>query len=263
MRLANHARNDEPFDDGEVAAAVAETLTEPLTADAWGAARAVEEIAENAPDRLDGHTSDLVRVVERYGDPEARGEDKETGVFEHAVRALRHADPSAALEVDEAVAPTVRQGDPMLAAAVVELFRAAVEAGETVPEAFVQEVFYRVGRSPNDYVMSVGGEFLEAVVLAGGETAPDAFEAFGVLLQEDQDDMTVVLGDRLVGLARDHEAAIPAAADVAMVGRALAERRGEVGVPDEEFTEAIEALERVSGAEFDTGGSVLDILPWR
>jgi len=158
VRLSNRARNGEEFDDADVEAAVAETLTEPLSVDAWGAARAIEEIAENAPGRLDGHTSDLVRVVERYGDPEALGEDKEAGVFEHAVRALRHADPSAALDVDEAVAPTVRQGDPLLAAAVVELFQAAVEAGETVPEAFVQEVFYRVGRSPNDYVMSVGGE---------------------------------------------------------------------------------------------------------
>jgi hypothetical protein len=204
-----------------------------------------------------------VRVVRRYGAPDDRDGDRAEGVFEHAVGALRHAAPSAAAEVQEAVAPTVREGKPMLAATTMELFRAAVEAGAEIREATVEQVFYRVGRSPNDYVMSVGGEFLEAVVLAGGEAAPDAFEAFGVLLREDQDDMTVVLGDRLVGFVTEHEAQIPAAADVAMVGEALAERRGEVGVPDEEFSAAIEALERVSGAEFDAEGSVLDVLPWR
>lgn len=232
VRLSNRARNDEPVDDGDIRAAFDAVVGE----EDMGAARALQTIAERDPDRLAAYTDDLQAALETCSDGTVRS-NLYTVLKE--VSAVRSTLP---FEVADELVATIRQGDPLLAAEGIAALTASVRAGQALPEEFVQEVFYRVGRSPNDYVMSIGGEFLRAVVEAGGDNAVPAFEAFGVLLEEDQSDMTVVLGQVLVDLLLEAPEAVPADADTAMVRAALAQRREETGLPDNELTTALETL---------------------
>ncbi len=232
VRLSNRARDGEPVDEGDIRAVFDAVLTEDM-----GAARALQTIAENDPDRLAAYTDDIQAAFEACSDGTVRS-NLYTVLKE--VSAVR---PTLPFEVADELVRTIRQGDPLLAAEAIAALTASVKAGQTLPEEFVQEVFYRVGRSPNDYVMSVGGEFLRTVVEAGGDNAVPAFEAFGVLLAEDQSDMTIVLGQVLVDLLLESPEAVPADADTDVVREALAQRREETGLPDDELTTALETLE--------------------
>ncbi len=231
ITLSNRIRDGDRVDDGEIRAAFDAVLEE----SDMSAARALQTLAEADPKRLTAYTDDLQQAFETCSDGTVR-----SNLFT-ILKEVTAERPTLPFEVTDTLIATIRQGDPLLAAEGIAALTAAVRAGQTLPEEFVQEVFYRVGRSPNDYVMSVGAEFLQAVVEAGGNNAVPAFEAFGVLLEEDQPDMTIVVGQVLVDLVL--EGSIPDGADVEMVHEALAGRRDELGVPESDVSAALESLQ--------------------
>lgn len=232
VRMSNRARSGEPIGDRDIGDAFDAVLSE----ESMSAARALQNVAEADPERLTAYTDDLQAALETCSDGTVRSN------LYAILKEMSSVRPTLPFDVADELVETIRQGDPLLAADGIAALTAAVRAGQTLPEEFVQEVFYRIGRSPNDYVMSVGAEFLRAVVEAGGANAVPAFEAFGVLLQEDQQDMTVILGQALVEFLLDAPETVPSDADTELVRTALSERRSETGVSDADLAEAVDVL---------------------
>lgn len=230
IKLSNRIRDGEHVDDAEIRAAFDAVLEE----SDMSAARALQNLAEAEPERLTAYTADIEEAFKTCSDGTVR-----SNLFTilKEVTAERSTLP---FEVTDELIATIRQGDPLLAAEGIAALTTAVKAGQTLPEEFVKEVFYRVARSPNDYVMSVGAEFLQTVVEAGGTNAAAAFESFGALLEEDQADMTIIVGQVLVDIVT--EGTIPDGADVGIVHDALERRRDELGIPESDVSAALEAL---------------------